>query len=269
MAEPVIDDKGAPAPTPTPTPNVGDFDAMRKTLPDELQGNEMVKTSKSFTSFVEQSVNAQKLIGSKISIPKDDDEKAWNEFYAKIGRPESADKYDIKRPVDSKLPYDEKMEKAFLTTAHKSGLSKRQAQGVLDWWNKEQETIALESEKVRTSAVAELKKEWGSEYEAKVAVSQRALLKYGDKELVKFLEDTGLGNNPAVVRMFSRIGDDSREEKTPRGEPAGDMVGAEAKKEIDKLMLDKEFSGRYYNPRAPGHQEAIDRINELHHLAAA
>lgn len=31
----------------------------------------------------------------RISIPADDDAEAWNKLYAKLGRPETADKYDI------------------------------------------------------------------------------------------------------------------------------------------------------------------------------
>ena len=108
-------------------PNVGDFEEMRKTLPAELQNNETIKNSKSFTSLAEQLVNSQKLIGSKVSIPKDGDEKGWNEFYGKLGRPETADKYTIPAlPENSGLVRDEALEKRFLAKAHKAGYSDKQ-----------------------------------------------------------------------------------------------------------------------------------------------
>ena len=104
--EPVVPPVTTPPATPpagiVSPPNVGDFEEMRKTLPAELQNNETIKNSKSFTSLAEQLVNSQKLIGSKVSIPKDGDEKGWNEFYGKLGRPETADKYTI--PLYLKIP---------------------------------------------------------------------------------------------------------------------------------------------------------------------
>src|SRR5947209_19762841 len=46
-------------------------------------------------------IEGQKFVGGSIRLPNDkmkpeETEKAWNDIYGKLGRPESADKYDLK-----------------------------------------------------------------------------------------------------------------------------------------------------------------------------
>lgn len=242
-------------------------------VPEDIKSNsEMMKpleSVKDISSLIKGYVHAQKQIGKAITVPSAEAKpEDWDSFYTKIGRPESPDKYEVKRPSDSKLPYDEGMEKKFLATAHKAGLNKRQAQGVLDWWNQEQESQYQQRQQTQENAEAELKKEWGQNYDSKVALAQRGLKRYGDENFVKFLEETGFGNHPLVIKVFAKIGENGRETPAPGGDAAGAMSKQEAQAEINKLMGDKEFSKKYYGPREPGHQEAIDKINELHHIAA-
>jgi hypothetical protein len=59
----------------------------------------------------------------------------WNAFYAKLGRPEKADNYELKLDASSlpeKFPYDEKTAIEFRTWAHEAGLNPKQAQQLHD-----------------------------------------------------------------------------------------------------------------------------------------
>ena len=260
----------------TATPNVGDFEEMRKTLPAELQNNETIKNSKSFTSLAEQLVNSQKLIGSKVSIPKDGDEKGWNEFYGKLGRPETADKYTIPAlPENSGLVRDEALEKRFLAKAHKAGYSDKQVGEALAFQREtEMEKVAVARQAI-VDCNTQLKKEWGNNYEERVATVQRVVAEYSQQfpGLAEKLDKTGLGSDPDFVKFFFETTEGMAEggngaNNKGKGGGGGVMSPTEAAAEVKNLMGNKEFCDKYYNARAVGHDDAINKINELNHLAA-
>lgn len=59
----------------------------------------------------------------------------WNKFYGKLGRPETADKYEIKvdrSTLPADMPYDEATAVEFRNWAHEAGLNSRQAQTLHD-----------------------------------------------------------------------------------------------------------------------------------------
>lgn len=64
-----------------------------------------------------------------------------------------------------------------------------------------------------------------------LAIANKAIDKFGDSDLRQLLSDTGIGNHPAVVRMFLRAGKAISEDKIVTGDSD---VGA-------KPMQDKSF----------------------------
>lgn len=59
----------------------------------------------------------------------------WNKFYGRLGRPETADKYEIKvdrSTLPADMPYDEAIAVDFRNWAHEAGLNTRQAQMIHD-----------------------------------------------------------------------------------------------------------------------------------------
>lgn len=76
----------------------------------------------------------------------------------------------------------------------------------------------------------------GAKYDESMRHVQRAVAKYGDPELAKFL-DAGAGDNPALVKAWARIGKDLAEDKvapvtTKTAPPSGEK--AELQKLFDK-----------------------------------
>ena len=71
-------------------------------------------------------------------------EDQWNEVYDKLGRPESADKYqlDVKSDI---VPLDEGAIKQFAENAHQLGLNNKQAQGILEFYKNSMEGSAQQS----------------------------------------------------------------------------------------------------------------------------
>src|SRR3990167_9967125 len=108
------------------------FDKWRETIPEDIRNDASLKDIKDLTGLAKGYVSAQKLIGSKINIPKEGDEAAWNDLYGKLGRPESPDKYQVKRPeLPKEMGYDENAEKQFLPVAHKIGLNGKQVDALV------------------------------------------------------------------------------------------------------------------------------------------
>ena len=80
--------------------------------------------------------------GKKGDIPKKDaTDEEWNEFYSKLGRPETPEAYDFDVNEDFKeavgeesMPYFEQAVKGFKEQAYKLGANTDQAEEMLDWY---------------------------------------------------------------------------------------------------------------------------------------
>jgi len=130
---------------------------------------------------------------------------------AKGEAPAVPEKYELKLPENSQLSADH-VEKVALY-AKEQKLSNEQAQALL-----ERENLAVsefanrqqEEFKARTEAwLGEIKadKEIGGEaFNQNVEMAKRVVTRYATEEFRKTLDDTGLGNHPELVRVFSRIG---------------------------------------------------------------
>ena len=143
------------------------------------------------------------------------------------GVPQSADKYDL--PFDPKAPeYDADLEKTARNLFHKAGLNNEQANTLLQGFveiggtqspkqTEKIKTAALEEfakgEKTRmdqivATAAADLKTEWGGEYEKNVAVTMKAVdnIEKVVPGFKKYADESGLGNNPFLIKAFAFIG---------------------------------------------------------------
>lgn len=248
------------------------LDKWRETIPEDIRNDASLKDIKDITSLAKSYVNAQKLIGSKISIPQEGDETAWNDIYTKLGRPESPEKYQIKRPnIPDGMVYNEDLEKKFLPIAHKIGLNNRQVDALIAW---QTDVMKEESEQYKQDmkdAEERLKKEWGNDYNNKISIAQRVVKDYANQEVVDFLEKTRLGNNPAFIKFIYEIGSALVEEgAAPKGGAgAGGITPDAAQQKINSLLADPQFASKYFNTRMPGHKEAVAEIFNLRQIAAS
>lgn len=247
------------------------FDTWREVIPEDIRNDPSLKDIKDITGLAKGYVGAQKLIGSKISVPGEGDDAAWNTLYDKLGRPVSPDKYDVKRPeIPEGMAYNEGLEKQFLPVAHKIGLNTKQVNALIAW---QAETMKQEAEQSRQgmkTAEEALKKEWGNDYANKVSVAQRVIKDYAGQEVVDFLEKSQLGNNPAFIKFVHEIGSALVEDgAAPKGGgSSGGMTPQDAQKKIDTLLADPQFTSKYFNSRKEGHKEAVAEIFHLRKLAA-
>lgn len=57
----------------------------------------------------------------------------------------------------------------------------------------------------------------GDKLTANLSAAQRALEQFGDPELKEYLDSTGLGNHPALVKAFIKVGKAMSEDKVVTG----------------------------------------------------
>lgn len=243
----------------------GEFsENWKNILPDDLKNNPAIGSFKDLASMTKSYVNAQKMIGAdKIALPgkyATPEERA--EFFNRIGRPETPDKYELPKPqLPEGMSYSNEMEKSFRDLAHKTGLTAEQAKALHDWNTQN----VLQSHAAREQMVAQqfqqaedaLKKEFGLAYEQKLAKANAVVRQFGAAEL---LEKKGFHNDPDVVRFLANIGEGMAEDKLIGKGDALTPSGAQS--QINAIMGDTK--GPYFDKNHPQHKETVAKVNALY-----
>ncbi len=236
-------------------------------LPDDIKAAPSLSKYKDVGDLAKAYVNAEKLIGrGGVVIPKDGDApEVTAKFRAAMGVPEKPEDYAIKPPEG--LPesiWSEASAKEFQGWAHELGLSPKQAQQLAEKYAGHalaaRDAIGLTPD--GKPAEEALRAEWGREFDTRKQQAQQAVKEFGGPELVEFLQRTGLGNNPAMVRAWAKIGAELSEDR-PAGMGTGrGVMGKEAaSQERQRLMADPK--GPYWNPMDPQHKATVARVTEL------
>ena len=147
-------------------------------------------------------------------------------------------KVEIPDSYEFKLPEGQEIDKNLVdqvTPIFKDiGLSQEQAQKLVDFYapyvQQQAEAVGqqqLESYKETVEDwKADTKKQLGADYDKDIAIAARAMDKFGSKELRQVMDDTGLGNNPEVVRFIVKVGkaiseDHFTDPQNVQGKPEG------------------------------------------------
>lgn len=218
-------------------------------------------------------INLEKLVGSseKIILPQaEDDKDGWERVYKAMGRPEAPEAYEFKRPeaLPEGLNYDEDLEKNWRNVAHQNGLNSKQAKSIYETYVKHQveRQAAWVTQQGQTKAQAEmnLRRELGQQYEGSLQSARMALQTYADPDYVQYLEQTGQGNDPRVLRAWIKVGKELGGDRQLKGKPAEPNTG-DAKRQI------QEFDGKYrdvlFNRDHPDHKHRVAERNKLFEAA--
>lgn len=128
------------------------------------------------------------------SKPSSEDEKLNTDDSA------APDEYsEFSLPENVTAPIDE-----FKTFAKEQGLSQEKAQSLVDFYTK---TILPKQEEMQNAAVEQWTGDSMKRFGKKgIETANKALSRFGSKELIGLLTDTGLGNHPEVIAVFESIG---------------------------------------------------------------
>jgi len=205
-----MEDNLQPGATGTPTGNTNADGAAAvqnpsfiESLPDDIRGHEAIKNFDS----AEKLARAHLETLGKVVIP-----------------PESADKYEITIP-DGKQVNREFMA-GFKTWAHEAGLSQKQAETLAAKYIAFEDAQLAAYSKAAEAQVNAVKIEWGDKFDANVAIAHKAVEQFCTAEDKRYLDESGLGNNPTLVRMFYKIGLAMNDDTMGQGRqvPAGQQM---------------------------------------------
>ena len=242
-------------------------------LPQDLRDDPTVARLGSVADAMKMLVHAQRLVGrDRVAIPgADAPEEDWNALHDRLGRPERPEDYDLALPegAPGDVPVDEALAGRFREQAHRLGLLPRQVQGLYAWFMGEQAQGAEVAASAAEEAGATLRREWGASYARNLDAARRAGRMLGGETLLKHLDDSGIGNDPQVIRALARAGRLLAEADAPEAGAADGFapIGEAARGEIARLQGDAAFMAAYRDRQHPDHGSAMSRMRGLFEAA--
>lgn len=215
---------------------------------------DMFKSYRNLEKFAGGSKNLVELPGA------DAEPEAMDQFFNKLGRPSSPDKYSFE-PIEGA---DENVDGWFRNTAHELGLTDQQAAKLYGSYNEMAQQqgqsmadqLAVQSEQ----EIKGLEKEWGRDYQKNIDQGQIAVRALGyDEESLQQIE-AKLGTAD-MLKLFSNIGSRMGEDSFKTGDNTGGFgtTGAQARMEIENMKMDKGFMDQYLS----GDKGAVAKMTRL------
>tara|TARA_R100001460_G_scaffold10187_1_gene24091 strand:+ start:611 stop:1468 length:858 start_codon:yes stop_codon:yes gene_type:complete len=242
--------------------------SWKEAIPEELRNDPNISKFTELEALAKSYVNATRMIGQdKVAVPNNNStDDQWNEVYDKLGRPESADKYKLEVKSDV-VPLDESAIKQFAENAHQLGLNNKQAQGILEFYKDSMEGSAqqskIDTETAQANAEQELRKEWGSNYEANIKKAGSVAKANMNPEILdmELKDGTRLGDHPAIIKGFANIANILSEDKLVSTESENVSQGTDYEAEISKIVNDRD--GPYWNKSHPDHDKVVQQVFTL------
>ena len=212
--------------------------------------------------LIESYRNMEQFVGKKeialgpdgVSVDNLTDEQRA-EIFRKLGAPEDPDGYEWEAPDG--LDLDQDAHADFAQRMHEAGFTQEQYKAAMDMYadavTQDAQAKAEQAQAQADEVVAMLKKDNPEGWDADLARGRKVINDLGLRER---LEKDGLANHPAIWQMAKELAQATGESSLHEGAP----TAAGAKAELETLKQ----SEAYQNPRHPGHQQAIQRRQQLY-----
>jgi len=261
----VSEEQGAVAPVET---GEAPSDDWKSSLPTELQSDPSLQHIGSVEGMAKSYINAQKMVGAeKLAIPgnwaTDED---WDLVYNKLGRPQDPAEYEFNLGEDSNQEFTD----WFRETAHKTGLSARQAAALADSYQEfagsalQQTDTQLEEN--RQAVEAELRQEYGGDFQDKIDAAVTLLDEFDAPDLVdlRMQDGSSLGDNPDLVRLFVRVAEYINKEVSEDGLAGRDSRPGLSETDIQARISQLSQKGSpYWEKTHPDHDRTVNEVLRL------
>jgi hypothetical protein len=241
----------------------------RSALPEDIRDNPSFAKFNDVTSLASSYVNLQSHLGrDKIAKPVTDSD--WDDVYEFLGRPESADKYEIELPEG--LPdeiasqFNDETLSSFKQEAHKLGLNAEQVKRLVAWqagnMSNQHESYKGIIDQSMEQGESALRQEWGRAYDQNLGFARKAFNEYGGDALAAKMESSGLGNDPDVLKAFANIAKTTMADKDLAGPSSGThmaLTPEEARSEASTIMSHPAYTDR----RHPEHNSMVKKVQGL------
>lgn len=130
--------------------------------------------------------------------------QSHEELSTKIPKvPENAQGYTLEIPQG--LPVDDAFVSTMKEAAHKAGMGQEQFESMAKEYMTMQQAVSAHMQKEAEASMNALKIEWGTGYDAKVEQARMAFRKFASEDDIKHFNQSGFGNDPAVIRLFQKV----------------------------------------------------------------
>ena len=213
---------------------------------------------------------------------KDEDMSEWLRKNGEVfGIPESAEKYELAKPEGwpKDQAWDAELEGKARALGHQLGLNGPQLQGMVNLYAENvagmlqgaERDLQQSADQLRT----ELKKDWGDQYDARVALAQQAASALAEAagldsnalmNIAQVLK--GSSGDANTLRLFAAVGQMMGEDNLPRLEGSGGGLGttpAGARAELDAMLKPDSDYGKAMAAKragAPGAGAAYKALHE-------
>jgi hypothetical protein len=204
--------------------------------------------------------------GDKVKWPTgDDDAEGWGEIYTKMGRPESAEGYELDEVPSGMMDLSPNLRE----WAFEEGLSQRQTHNLAGKFTELQVKMQEEAQIAETAQVsndmAEVKGEWGEKFEGNMATAYQGTKILGLTEQQNAALE-GIMGTKSFLETFHRIGRGLGEHGGGSGGGSAADFGMspdQALVEIGVLGKDQDFQ----KARLTGDMDATKKWSNLHAIA--
>ena len=236
-------------------------------LDAEYASDTSLKAIQDLPALVKSYVHAQRKMGAdKTVLPnKNSTNEEWLSLYHKLGLPTDFDQYTLEKGEESVM--QDEFFNQFKETAYNNNMLPSQAQAMFDFINNQTkgnlERMNEEQQQAAETRLDALKEEWGDAFDQNVFKAKAAVNEFGGEDLKAYLNESGLGNDPNLIKAFAKIGESFLKEDNfaDQGKPAYAMSPSEAQAKANGYMGD--FDGPYYNSNHPDHNRVVQEVNKL------
>lgn len=187
-------------------------------------------------------------------------------FYNKLGRPEAADKYDLKAPEG--VQADEGLTKLGKEIFFELGATPKKAEAMFAKWNKfvaESNAKVFETERAANEAgLKALETKWGAQLEQHKAAGNRVVKSLGlANETITAIEKN-IGS-AAIVELLALIGSKTAEGTLKGGSETTDPenIDGMTPAQIDGKIAEIQASTAYTDKKHPLHADTVKKMERL------
>lgn len=248
------------------TEGASDFSEL---LSEEFRDMKALKDFKSVDDLAKSYMHLNSMLGKRF---EDLSQEELGSYYAKLGRPEEASEYTFADEIN------EDGANWARDVFFEAGLTQDQAKLVTEKYHALEQARLAEMEAASASEADQnmsvLKAEFGEAFEERVNLAKRAVNELGGDELKTLLNETGLGNNAQVVKLFAKIGKEILEDRILESDKEArfGVTPEEAQKQIMTLKSNPEFMDQYlgrngYSKTSDAHKHAVAKMEQLFNKA--
>lgn len=238
-----------------------------------LRGNEkLFEPIKTQDDLYKTFINSQRMIGRGIFLPDDkaspeERAAALDKVFARLGRPEKPDGYELP-PLREGQAWDDRVIAEFKHVAHRAGLTKDQVTAVLSFYRDKVLSDLMPDPIQRAREVeAKLVEKWGEAvFQKRVAEASAAARMIGGEAFLQWLDETGLGNEPALIEFLAKVGREMVEDGALDGAVVeGLKTSQDYYAEALDIIQNKEnpLYKAYRDRSHPQHKVAVDVVERL------